>query len=148
VHHNTPARARAPSCDRRAKTLRSRMRQIKPTACGGPCPAEPSARHDLHGCSCGCGSRACEPGDGCSVGRCASTRTLLRRPRWRCKSKGPHHGRQGRSACRTPGSTATGAGNAENGNPRPGSVKEGGRSVPPRSFSTRCGQACGQYVTD
>jgi hypothetical protein len=38
VHHSTPARVRRPSCDNRAKTPRSRMRQIKRTACAGPWP--------------------------------------------------------------------------------------------------------------
>lgn len=72
VHHSTPARVRSPSRDRRAKTLRSRMRQIKPTACAGPWRGEPSTRRGRRGCSSGHGSRACGHGGDCSAGRCAS----------------------------------------------------------------------------
>ena len=72
VHQSTPARARRPSCDSRAKTSRSRMRQIKPTACGDPWHGGSSTRLGRPGCSSGSGSRACVHDDGCLVGRCAS----------------------------------------------------------------------------
>lgn len=72
VHQSTPARARRPSRVRRAKTSRSRMRQIKPRACGDPWHGATSARRDRRGCSCVRESRACGLDDGCSVGRCAS----------------------------------------------------------------------------
>ena len=56
----------------RRTTLRSRMRQIKPTGCAGPWRDVPSARLARRGCSSGDGSRASWRGDDCSVGRCAS----------------------------------------------------------------------------
>jgi hypothetical protein len=72
VHHRTPARVRWPSTASRVNPLRSRIRQIKPTACDGPCRGGPSTRHGRRGCSCADGSRASSHGDGCSVGMCAS----------------------------------------------------------------------------
>jgi hypothetical protein len=72
LHQRTPARARRPSRDNRAKTSRSRMRQIKPTACGGPWHGGPSGRPDPPGCSSGGESRASWHDDDCSAGRCAS----------------------------------------------------------------------------
>ena len=72
VHHRTPARARCPSAVRRANSRRSRMRQIKPTACGGPCRAVPSAQRGRPGCSSADGSHASWLGGGYWVGRCAS----------------------------------------------------------------------------
>jgi hypothetical protein len=73
LHHSTPARARRPSCAKRAKTLRSRMRQIKPTDGGGPWRGATSGQRGHLGCSCGCGNHAYGHGVDCSVGRCAST---------------------------------------------------------------------------
>ena len=67
---------------RRANALRSRMRQIKPTGCGGPWRGGPSARPARRGCSSGGGSRASWHGDGCSVGRCASRNPPRLRTRW------------------------------------------------------------------
>jgi hypothetical protein len=72
VHHRTPARARCPSAVRRVNSRRSRMRQIKPTACGGPCRAATSERRGRRGCSSADGNRASWHGGGCWVGRCAS----------------------------------------------------------------------------
>lgn len=72
VHHRTPARARRPSAVRRANSRRSRMRQIKPTACDGPCRAVPSAQRGRPGCSSADGNRASWHGGGYWVGRCAS----------------------------------------------------------------------------
>ena len=72
LHHNAPARARRPSVDRRPKTLRARMRQIKPTGGGGPWRGGPSGRPGRPGCSSGRGSRASWRGGGCWAEKCAS----------------------------------------------------------------------------
>lgn len=87
VHQRSPARARRPSAVRRAKARRSRMRQIKPTACDGPWRGATSTRRGRRGCSCGRGSRASWRGDGCWVGRCASRSPPRAAP-------GSLHGRQ------------------------------------------------------
>ena len=72
MHHSTPARARRLSDAMRVNTLRSRMRQIKPTVGADPWHGGPSTLPGRHGCSCGYGSRASWHDVGCSVGRCAS----------------------------------------------------------------------------
>jgi hypothetical protein len=72
VHQRTPARYRRPSSPRRRNELRSRTRQIKPTAGAGPCPGETSTRPDRRACSCVPGSRASSPDGDCSVETCAS----------------------------------------------------------------------------
>ena len=95
VHQSTPARARRPSRVNRVKTSRSRMRQIKPTACGGPCRGVPSTRRGRRGCSSVGESRACGHDDDCWVGRCASRHP----PRWDTAKGGPSRDRTSRSRC-------------------------------------------------
>lgn len=143
VHHSTPARARRPSAARREKARRSRRRQIKPTDGDGPWRGVPSARRVRPGCSCGSGSRASWPGDGCSVGRCASRSS----PVWTRPVRTPGAGGNGETQC---------GGLAPRGSVSPGRANTTGERSSPatmvlvgRPVSSACGHllACGSLRT-
>ena len=169
VHHSTPARARRPCEAMRVNALRSRMRQIKPKDGGDPWRDGTSTLPCRLGCSCGGGSRASWHGDDCSVGRCAS-RSPPRATLWwrfskddklpwraaatsdakgqspRLEARAPEWQPSGQEAHREPAARRRAMPTEQ----RRLAVGRAPASVPPLicDLSTRCGQACGQYLTD
>ena len=77
LHHRAPTSTRRPSTRRRSNDARSRIAQIRPTACGGRERGAPSGSTARRGCSSGGGTRASWRDGGCSAGRCASPGRLL-----------------------------------------------------------------------
>jgi hypothetical protein len=67
-----PCRARIPSVRRAANVARSRMLQIKPTACDGPSGAASAARRGRRAPTSGAESRGAWPAVDCSADRSAS----------------------------------------------------------------------------
>jgi len=83
VHHRAERRTRVPSCVRRRKASRPRIRAIKPKGGSGPWRGGSSEPRDRRGSTSGRGSRGAWLADGCWAEMCASR--VPPRPLWRAR---------------------------------------------------------------